>query len=74
MESDTAEAGAWMKRETTIGVTTLRPNRYTTVPQHPGSMREGTLRAILRQAEIDFEDFLKCQAAALGSCPFPLNI
>jgi len=26
-------------------------NRYTTVPNHPGDMPEGTLRAILKQAE-----------------------
>jgi hypothetical protein len=33
-------------------------NRYTTVPNHPGDMPEGTLRAILKQAEIDPEAFL----------------
>jgi predicted RNA binding protein YcfA (HicA-like mRNA interferase family) len=33
-------------------------NRYTTVPNHPGDMPEGTLRAILRQADIDPETFL----------------
>jgi predicted RNA binding protein YcfA (HicA-like mRNA interferase family) len=33
-------------------------NRYTTVPHHPGDMPEGTLRAILRQAGIDPEQFL----------------
>lgn len=33
-------------------------NRYTTVPNHPGDMPEGTLRAILRQAGIDVEVFL----------------
>ena len=33
-------------------------NRYTTVPNHPGDMPEGTLRAILRQAGIDPEEFL----------------
>ena len=33
--------------------------RYTTIPNHPGDMPEGTLRAILRQAEIDPELFLK---------------
>jgi predicted RNA binding protein YcfA (HicA-like mRNA interferase family) len=32
--------------------------RYTTIPNHPGDMPEGTLRAILRQAGIDVEDFL----------------
>jgi len=34
-------------------------NRYTTVPNHPGDMPEGTLRAILRQASIDPDDFLR---------------
>jgi predicted RNA binding protein YcfA (HicA-like mRNA interferase family) len=34
-------------------------NQYTTIPNHPGDMPEGTLRAILKQAGIDPEDFLK---------------
>lgn len=34
-------------------------NRYTTIPNHPGDLPEGTLRAILRQAGIDTEDFLR---------------
>ena len=34
-------------------------NRYTTIPNHPGDMPEGTLRAILRQAGIEPNDFLK---------------
>jgi predicted RNA binding protein YcfA (HicA-like mRNA interferase family) len=34
-------------------------NRYTTIPNHPGDMPEGTLRAILKQADIDPEVFLK---------------
>ena len=34
-------------------------NRYTTIPNHPGDMPEGTLRAILRQAGADPEDFLR---------------
>ena len=33
--------------------------RYTTIPNHPGDMPEGTLRAILKQAGIDPEAFLK---------------
>jgi predicted RNA binding protein YcfA (HicA-like mRNA interferase family) len=33
-------------------------NRYTTIPNHPGDMPEGTLRAILRQAGVSIEDFL----------------
>ena len=33
-------------------------NRYTTVPNHPGDMPEGTLRAILKQANIEADDFL----------------
>ncbi|MDP9112610.1 MAG: type II toxin-antitoxin system HicA family toxin [Acidobacteriota bacterium] len=34
-------------------------NRYTTIPNHSGDMPEGTLRAILRQAGIDPDQFLK---------------
>jgi len=34
-------------------------NRYTTIPNHPGDLPEGTLRAILRQAGIDPVDFLR---------------
>ena len=33
-------------------------NRYTTIPNHPGDMPEGTLRAILKQANITPEQFL----------------
>ena len=33
-------------------------NRYTTIPNHPGDMPEGTLRAILRQAEVSADRFL----------------
>lgn len=33
--------------------------RYTTIPNHPGSMPEGTLHAILKQAGIDAETFLQ---------------
>jgi len=33
--------------------------RYTTVPNHPGDMPEGTLRAILKQAAIEPEVFLR---------------
>lgn len=35
-----------------------RTNRYTTIPNHPGDMPEGTLKAILRQADISTEQFL----------------
>ncbi len=31
----------------------------TTVPHHPGDLPEGTLRAILHQAELSVEDFLE---------------
>jgi predicted RNA binding protein YcfA (HicA-like mRNA interferase family) len=34
-------------------------NRYTTIPNHTGDMPEGTLWAILKQADIDVEDFIK---------------
>ena len=33
-------------------------NHYTTIPNHSGDMPEGTLRAILKQADITPEDFL----------------
>ena len=32
--------------------------RYTTIPNHPGDMPEGTLRAILRQAGVELNQFL----------------
>ena len=35
--------------------------RYATIPNHPGDMPEGTLRAILRQAGVEPEDFLKAR-------------
>ena len=31
--------------------------RFTTIPNHPGDMPEGTLRAILKQAGIDVDEF-----------------
>jgi predicted RNA binding protein YcfA (HicA-like mRNA interferase family) len=34
-------------------------DRYTTIPNHPGDGPEGTLRAILKQAAIDQDDFLR---------------
>lgn len=34
-------------------------HRYTTIPNHPGDMPEGTLRAILKQAGIEPEAFLR---------------
>ena len=34
-------------------------NRYTTIPNHPGDMPEGTVRAIPRQANMDVEVFLQ---------------
>jgi predicted RNA binding protein YcfA (HicA-like mRNA interferase family) len=33
--------------------------RFTTIPNHTGDLPEGTLRAILKQANIDVEDFIK---------------
>ena len=33
-------------------------NRYTTIPNHPGDMPEGTLRAVLRQAGVSVDRFL----------------
>ncbi len=34
-------------------------HRYTTVPNHTGDMPEGTLKAILKQANITTEEFLE---------------
>ena len=36
----------------------LATGRYTTIPNHPGNMPEGTLRAILQQAGISVDGFL----------------
>ena len=33
--------------------------RTTTVPNHPGDLPEGTLRAILRQAGVEPDEFLR---------------
>jgi predicted RNA binding protein YcfA (HicA-like mRNA interferase family) len=33
-------------------------NRYTTIPNHPGDLPEGTLRAILKQAGVTRAEFL----------------
>lgn len=52
-EFDRQAAGSheiWFNRTT---------NRYTTLPNHPGYLPEGTLRAILRQAGVDPEAFLR---------------
>jgi len=32
--------------------------RFVTIPNHPGDMPEGTLRAILKQAAIEPDEFL----------------
>ena len=36
----------------------FKTNKYTTIPKHPGDIPEGTLRAILKQADIESHDFL----------------
>jgi predicted RNA binding protein YcfA (HicA-like mRNA interferase family) len=33
--------------------------RYTTIPNHPGDMPEGTLRAILKQAGVEPDEFFR---------------
>ena len=35
-----------------------RTARFTTVPNHPGDLPEGTLRAILAQADVSAQEFL----------------
>lgn len=32
---------------------------HTTVPRHPGDLPEGTVKAIIKQAGIDIDEFLK---------------
>ncbi len=34
-------------------------NRYTTIPNHPGDVPQGTLTAILKQAGVNIEEFLR---------------
>ena len=36
-----------------------KTNRFTTIPNHLGDMPEGTLRAILKQADIDVDKFIE---------------
>jgi predicted RNA binding protein YcfA (HicA-like mRNA interferase family) len=36
-------------------------NRYTTIPNHAGDLPEGTLRAILKQAGVAQEEFLRAK-------------
>lgn len=33
-------------------------DRYTTIPKHSGDMAEGTVRNILKQADIETDEFL----------------
>ena len=33
--------------------------KRTTIPNHPGSLPEGTVRAIIKQADISIDEFLK---------------
>ena len=33
-------------------------NRYTTIPNHPGDIPEGTLKAILKQADVSIDEFV----------------
>ena len=39
-----------------------KTNRFTTIPNHRGDMPEGTLRAILRQADVSPNEFLNVKA------------
>ena len=36
-----------------------KTNLYTTIPNHTGDMPEGTLKAILKQANVSVDEFLK---------------
>ena len=37
----------------------VNKNRYTTIPRHRGDMPEGTLRNVIKQADIEVGEFLK---------------
>ena len=37
----------------------ISTKKYTTIPNHSGDMPEGTLRAILKQADVEVEEFIK---------------
>jgi predicted RNA binding protein YcfA (HicA-like mRNA interferase family) len=37
----------------------VQTGRFTTIPNHTGDMPEGTLRAILKAADVSPEEFLK---------------
>lgn len=37
----------------------IQTNKYTTIPNHSGDMPERTLKAILKQAGVDTEEFLR---------------
>ena len=39
----------------------VETGRYTTIPNHPGNVPEGTLRAILRQAGVSPDQFLNAR-------------
>ena len=34
-------------------------NIFTTIPNHPGNIPEGTVRAIMKQAQVAIDDFLQ---------------
>ena len=36
-----------------------KTRKRTTIPNHPGDLPEGTLRAILKQADVDVDEFLR---------------
>jgi len=38
-----------------------RTIKYTTIPNHPGDMPEGTLRAIIKQAGVTPEQFINAR-------------
>ncbi|MFA4852736.1 MAG: type II toxin-antitoxin system HicA family toxin [Bacteroidales bacterium] len=39
-----------------------KTRKYTTIPNHSGDMPEGTLRAILKQADINPIDFINMES------------
>ena len=49
-----------------------RTSRYTTIPNHPGDVPEGTLRAILKQAGITPQEFFKDQTMNVNHGVIPI--
>jgi len=57
--AETIEIARDVAKKLIEGQSDEQTNKFTTIPNHTGDMPEGTLRAILTQANIDVADFIK---------------